>query len=112
MSTPETPNFDPREFAAGITPPTNPYKGYDARQAELDEKDHPWANPVPDVGETDDPAKAARRDFHAAMHEEFRLTGPDTRSAEERERQATINAAGRAAVEAALAAAKAKRQGN
>jgi hypothetical protein len=43
MSSPNDAPFDPRAFAAQIVPPKNPMSGYDARQAELAEKDHPWA---------------------------------------------------------------------
>lgn len=100
----EIPAFDPREFAKGITPPSNPYAGYDARQAELAQKDHPWANP--EVGVTT-PADVARAADHAYYEDEFRLTGPDTRTPEEVAAQVVVNKAGRAVVEAALAEAKA-----
>ena len=93
-----------------VVPPKNPYQGYDERQAELGTKDHPWAQPG---GETEQPEPAtataeARADFVAYAAQEFRLTGPDNRSDEQRDQQRITNAAGRRLVTEAIAAAKAE----
>jgi hypothetical protein len=103
----ETPAFDPREFAKGIVAPNNPYAGYDARKAELAEKDHPWANSEAGITTPADTARAAAHEYY---QEEFRLTGADTRTPEELAIQAQTNKLGRAAVEAALAEAKTDNQ--
>lgn len=118
MPKPEDAPFDPHAFAAGVVPPKDPYKGYDARQAELAEsKDHPWVQPaesensdqsIGGTPETSDAATRAREAFVEYATEEFRLTGPDTRTDVERENTRKVYVAGRKAVEAALAAAKAK----
>ncbi len=54
MSSDEQEPFDPHAFAASIVPPKNPYAGYYARQAELNQKDHPWANPEDSAEPLDD----------------------------------------------------------
>lgn len=104
-------------IAAAIVPPKNPYEGYDQRQAELGEKDHPWAQPVREADTEAEPvaeievdeATLARDAAHNYYHKEFRLTGPYDRSEVERASQQEIDARGRAAAEAALAESRARR---
>lgn len=104
---------DRAAIAASIVPPKDPYKGYNQRQAELSEKDHPWAQPIrveePVAEIAVDEATLARAAFHSYAYQEFRLTGPDNRTDAEKAEQAEINAVGRAAVDAELAKIRERR---
>lgn len=106
MTSNEQAPFDPHAFAAQIVPPSNPYKGYDARQAELGDKDHPWAHPVEETSSTFASPLKRPSEFKP---EDYKNPPFVARSPEEQVAQDAINATGKALARAALQQMRVKR---